>query len=285
MRRAYLAAPTAVSAANVPRSLARSARMVPVAEPIGELLRHARRDRGLTLEAASEATKIRARYLRALEAEDWDAMPAPAYARGFLRTYAAYLGLEADSVVEAYRRATEGAAAEPPPPPETPVPLAPGGWRGAGVPWRLVGAIAVVAVVVFLFVLGIVGGGGGGGGGGSSKQAAGHAHHHRHHPNRAAKPPPQPTEASVQIRSTSEVWVCLVNQAGKPLVNGEILPAGQTRGPFQASAFELNLGNGSVQMRADNRDFPVPASSSPLGYRITPSGVTPLDPSQRPTCT
>ena len=81
------------------------------------------------------------------------------------------------------------------------------------------------------------------------------------------------------------MWVCLVDQAGKPLINGEILGPGDTRGPFRAGAFELNLGNGSVQMRADDRDFAVPASSSPLGYRITPGGVSPLDPSSRPTCT
>jgi cytoskeleton protein RodZ len=253
-----------------------------VAEPIGELLRQAREARGLTVDAASEATKIRARYLRALEAEDWDAMPAPAYARGFLRTYAAYLGLDADGVVEEYRRATEAAPAEPPPAPEPPAPLVPGGWGRARVPWRLVGVGVVVAVVVFLFVLGIVGGGGGGGG---SPKHAGRSHHRHHHHKQAPKPPPQPTEASIQLRTTAEVWVCLVDESGKPLVNGEILPAGETRGPFRATTFDLNLGNGSVQMRADDRDFSVPPSSSPLGYRVTPSGVTPLDPAKRPTCT
>jgi cytoskeleton protein RodZ len=253
-----------------------------MSEPVGDLLREARRARGLTLEEASEATKIRARYLRALESEDWDAMPARAYARGFLRTYAAYLGLDADAVVESYRRATEAAAPEPPPAPEQPAPLAPGGWRPTTVPWRAIGVVAVAAVIVFLFVLGIVGGSGGGGG--SSKQAAGTHHRHRPH-HHANKPPPQPTEASVELRSTAEVWVCLVDQAGKPLINGEILAAGDSRGPFRASAFELNLGNGSVQMRADDRDFAVPPSSSPLGYRITPSGVSPLDPASRPTCT
>jgi cytoskeleton protein RodZ len=252
-----------------------------VAEPIGELLRRARRERGLTLEGASEATKIRARYLRALEAEDWDAMPAPAYARGFLRTYATYLGLDADSVVESYRRATEVAAAEAPAVPEHPPPLAGGGWRAIAVPWRAVGALVIVGVIVFLFVLGLVGGGGGGGG--RSTQAARHHHPHRHH--HAPKPPPQPTEASVQLRPTADVWVCLVDQTGKPLINGEILAPGDTRGPFRATSFELNLGNGSVEIRADNRNFAHPPSSSPLGYRITPTGVSPLDPSQRPTCT
>ena len=254
-----------------------------MAEPIGERLREARRARGLTVEAASDATKIRARYLRALEAEDWDAMPAPAYARGFLRTYSTYLGLDADAVVESYRRATEAAPAEAPTAPEPPPPLAAGGWRATAFPWRIAAAAAVAAVIIFLFVLGIVGGGGGGGG--PSTQATRHGHHHRHHHHRANQPPAQPTEASVQLRTTAEVWVCLVDQAGKPLIKGEILPPGQARGPFRASAFELNVGNGSIELRADDRPFAVPASSSPLGYRITPSGVTPLAPADRPTCT
>jgi hypothetical protein len=210
-------------------------------------------------------------------------MPAPAYARGFLRTYAAYLGLDADSVVEGYRRATEAATPEAhPAAPEPPAPLAAGGWRTRALPWRVVGAAAVAAAIVFLFVLGIVGGGGGGG---TSTQAGRHGHHHGHHHQRANNPPPQPTEASVQVRTTADVWVCLVDQTGKPLINGEILPGGQSRGPFRASAFELNIGNGSIDLRADDRAFAVPASSSPLGYRITPSGVSPLDPSKRPTCT
>ena len=70
--------------------------------PIGESLRRARTERGLELATVSEAIKIRVRYLRALEAEDWDALPAPAYARGFLRTYATYLGLDADQVLKVY---------------------------------------------------------------------------------------------------------------------------------------------------------------------------------------
>jgi hypothetical protein len=189
-------------------------------------------------------------------------------------------------VVEAYRRATEAAAvAEPPSIAEPAPPLAPGGLRGGGVPWRIVGALAIVAVIVFLFVLGIVGGGGGGGGGGSKQAARPHKKHHRHQHQQNPKPPPQPTVASVQLRTTAEVWVCLVDENGKALVNGEILPAGETRGPFRASAFELNIGNGSVEMQADDRNFAVPPSSSPLGYRITPSGVSPLDPADRPTCT
>ena len=48
-------------------------------------------------------TKIRAKYLRALENEEWDLLPGPTFVRSFLRTYAQALGLDAKALVEEYR--------------------------------------------------------------------------------------------------------------------------------------------------------------------------------------
>lgn len=61
---------------------------------IGERLIQAREERGLTLEDAERDTRISRRYLQALEDEAFDVIPAPVYARGFLRSYSQYLGLE-----------------------------------------------------------------------------------------------------------------------------------------------------------------------------------------------
>jgi transcriptional regulator with XRE-family HTH domain len=58
------------------------------------MLQRARQARGLTLEEVERDTRISRRYLQALENEDFGLLPAPVYARGFLRTYARYLGLE-----------------------------------------------------------------------------------------------------------------------------------------------------------------------------------------------
>lgn len=69
---------------------------------IGERLRNAREARGLTLSAAEGLTRIRAVYLQALEDEQFDRLPAPAYTRGYLRTYALALGLPANELVEMY---------------------------------------------------------------------------------------------------------------------------------------------------------------------------------------
>ena len=61
---------------------------------IGDRLRLARTDRRLTLEEAEQATRIGRRYLEALELGQYEVLPAPVYARGFMRSYAAYLGLD-----------------------------------------------------------------------------------------------------------------------------------------------------------------------------------------------
>lgn len=72
---------------------------------IGERLRNAREARRLTLEDASAQTRIRAAYLEALEAEAFDQLPGPIYAKGFLRVYAGVLGLDPDDLVAVYPEA------------------------------------------------------------------------------------------------------------------------------------------------------------------------------------
>jgi hypothetical protein len=58
--------------------------------PLGESLRSARSAKGLTLEDAERVTRIPRKYLEALELENFSILPAPVYARGFLRSYSQY---------------------------------------------------------------------------------------------------------------------------------------------------------------------------------------------------
>ncbi|MGN6445274.1 helix-turn-helix domain-containing protein [Amnibacterium sp.] len=69
---------------------------------IGNSLREVRERQGLGYPEIELATKIRAKYIRALEEEDFDSVPGDAYVRGFLRTYAEYLGLDGDVYVDEY---------------------------------------------------------------------------------------------------------------------------------------------------------------------------------------
>jgi cytoskeleton protein RodZ len=69
---------------------------------IGPALREARERRGLGLNQVETATAIRSRYLRALEDEEFDVLPGPTYAKGFLRAYAEYLGLDGDLFIDEF---------------------------------------------------------------------------------------------------------------------------------------------------------------------------------------
>jgi hypothetical protein len=69
---------------------------------IGNSLREARERQGLGYPEIELATKIRAKYIRALEEEDFTSIPGDAYIRGFLRSYAEYLGLDGDVYVDEY---------------------------------------------------------------------------------------------------------------------------------------------------------------------------------------
>ncbi|HHV61862.1 MAG TPA: helix-turn-helix domain-containing protein [Firmicutes bacterium] len=70
---------------------------------IGDILKTQRVARGLSLEEVQGATKIRHHHLVAMEAGDFDLLPGEVYARGFLRTYADYIGLDGGKIVEQYR--------------------------------------------------------------------------------------------------------------------------------------------------------------------------------------
>ncbi len=121
---------------------------------IGERLRNAREAKGLTLAAAETLTHIRALYLQALEEEQFDRLPATVYTRGYLRTYAATLGLNPDELIEAYPLAFDAPAQPLVPafPAEVPI-------RPAVPPSRVRRIIMIIggAVVLVFIVLILIG--------------------------------------------------------------------------------------------------------------------------------
>src|SRR3954453_16533307 len=74
---------------------------------IGETLREARMRRRIDMTEVETATKIRGKYLRALENEEWALLPGPTFVKSFLRRDAEYLGLDARLLVEEYRQRYE----------------------------------------------------------------------------------------------------------------------------------------------------------------------------------
>jgi len=71
---------------------------------LGERLRTAREEQGISISQAAVETRILQRYLIALEDGDYQHLPGDVYARGFIRNYATYLGLSAEELIELYRR-------------------------------------------------------------------------------------------------------------------------------------------------------------------------------------
>jgi cytoskeletal protein RodZ len=118
---------------------------------IGNSLREARLRQGLDLARVEDDTKIRARYLQALEDERFDVLPAETYVKGFLRTYAEYLGLDGHLYVDEFNSRFASSLEEPvvssPPPRRRPT-------RGTGsglVVVVLAGIVAVAVLVVVAF--------------------------------------------------------------------------------------------------------------------------------------
>src|SRR5512143_1164803 len=70
-----------------------------MAETIGQQLKQARLERHLSIETVVESTRIRAHYIEAIEADDYEALPSPVQARAFLRLYAQYLGCSLDELI------------------------------------------------------------------------------------------------------------------------------------------------------------------------------------------
>ncbi|HEY6608597.1 MAG TPA: RodZ domain-containing protein [Candidatus Limnocylindria bacterium] len=80
---------------------------------LGEVLRAAREAKGVDLVRVERETKIRERYLAALEEGEYRELPGAVYTRGFLRNYGAYLGLDSEYLIDLYRLETSSAPAEP----------------------------------------------------------------------------------------------------------------------------------------------------------------------------
>lgn len=246
---------------------------------IGGILREARNRRRLDLSEVEDAIKIRMRYLLAMENEEWDVLPGGAYTRGFIRTYASYLGLDGDRIAQDFRNAVGdgGPAARV----EPAVPLRRPSAR-ARVPGRAVAVFLIGGLIAAMVVIGSLSGGGGGGpsaprGRGTTPvrdSAAGSA------------PAPAPSKVVVRLTATAEVWVCLLDAHGTRLINGQILEEGAEEGPFRSSRFLLSLGNGQIALVVGNRAVSVPETGSPIGYRIDSGGrLNTLSEAERPTCT
>jgi cytoskeleton protein RodZ len=238
-------------------------------------------------------TKIRAKYLRALENEEWSLLPGPTFVKSFLRTYAQALNLDGRALVEEYRLHQEGPADSAFDPivstPQRTRRRIPGSRPSRG---YMLSVGAVCLVIVVLIVLLATGGGSSKNGSGSSRSATakgqGHGTHSSSHAGAVAtggRTPSQSSFVALSLKPSAEVYVCLIGDNGRRLIPGTLLAPGVSTPTYHARRFEITLGNNNVTMYVDGRARTVPASTQAIGYSLTKAnGRHLLAAGELPTC-
>jgi cytoskeletal protein RodZ len=256
---------------------------------IGESLREARMRARIDVSEIEAKTKIRAKYLRALENEEWGLLPGPTFVKSFLRTYAQALGLDGKALVEEYRlnhEAPTDTALEPVmASPRRPRAQPGAGGRTPNGPSRAYMALVavIVAIIVLLIVALISGGSSTKNSSTNSSHASSHKRAHSHHAAGAGTG--APAVVSLSLRPQATVYVCLLGDGGRKLIPGLELQPGATTPTYHARRFQITLGNSSVTMFIDGRARSVPPSSEAIGYSITKAaGRRTLPAGRLPTC-
>jgi len=239
----------------------------------------------MDLAAAARETNIRERYLRALEQEDLGALPDPAYARAFLRLYAAALDLDAEELIAAWLPAAEGRLAEAearphgPDPGVEPPPAKPGRYRA----WIAV-PVAVVALAVALTVLLSDGTEERSGDRASPREAGSDRGYGAFEATRAlggqrdrsdGEPGQAPSSAggfALGISVNSPVRACLLGDE-KTLIPDQVLEPGFSE-RFEAGSFQLRFPDGfdpeSLDASAGGPPLTLPDTEGPSAFAFTP---------------
>jgi cytoskeleton protein RodZ len=239
---------------------------------IGETLREARMRQRLDIADVEDRTKIRAKYLRALENEEFGMLPGPTFVKTFLRTYAEMLGLDPHVLVEEYRAGFERED-------EIEQPLGPPAVAGRDRrhgprvgPGSLV-LFVLVAIVAVLVAIGLASDDGDG------EQAVAPE---TTRPETQAQPPPEPARprrVSVRVTPSTPTYVCVDRGAGTPVVFEDTIDSAQT---FRGKRIRVNLGKRDVQLRMNGKPVKVTPGPDPVGFAFTPRRARELPSGERP---
>ena len=238
---------------------------------IGNSLREARLRQGLDFPEIEQATKIRAKYLRALEVEQFDSLPAQTYVKGFLRSYAEYLGLDGQLYVDEYN--SRYVTGEDEPPVRAPRARPPSRAHRRVESNLVVGALIGIAVVAAL-VIGawkISDSGTTGSPGAVDRPAA---------PIRpvGAEPDkrPKPTTIEVVVKATTgSCWMEVHENsaAGRQLFQGTLERGRSQR--FVAKKLIVTAGRPeNLSIRVDGRPTAIPGRISPATLTVGRRGIT-----------
>ena len=218
----------------------------------------------VNIEELEQSTKIRAKYLRALENEEFGLLPGPTYVKSFLRTYAEKLGLDPQLLVEEFKAQYE----EPEPVEFQPMPT-PGRDRRRRPPPVRFGpgaaiTVAVLALLAFLLVLGLTGGED------EPERSVdrGPETTQRQQTTTPAAPAP-PKRVEMRVIPALPTYVC-VDRGPEEIVFEGTLDAPQT---FRAPrVIRVNLGKRSAQLRVNGEPVQFENSPEPIGFEFNRNG-------------
>ncbi|HEX2701996.1 MAG TPA: helix-turn-helix domain-containing protein [Solirubrobacteraceae bacterium] len=251
---------------------------------IGPMLREARMHAGLDITDVEERTKVRAKYLRALENEEWSLLPGTAFTKGFLRSYAELLGLDARLLIDEYKRQWEvphELAVNPVRPTIGPELRDRGRARRGR--WVAMGASVVVIALALVLVGHLFG---------PASTSGGDVNHGSALGGATKGPSNGPTGAttatltscaetagggtptgcvSLRIEPVAALYVCLVGDE-RVRIDGHTLA--RAAGPFHAHKFVLTLGSDTATLVVNGRRKSIPTASGALRYSITAKRLT-----------
>jgi hypothetical protein len=216
---------------------------------IGPSLREARSRRGLSPGDVQQAIRIRERYLTAIEEEHWELLPGDAYTKGFLRTYAEFLGLDGNLYVDEFNARYAHRDEER----FVPSPLAPVASPGVGLLRPLLAIGAIVAAIAAVAAWQLRGNGGTGTGGKATAAAPPAATTGSQPTAKPTKPATRPTTVAATPASAprraflsatrGRVWLLVRagGASGKVLFEG-ILDQGKTLPVSLAQSVWVRVG-------------------------------------------
>jgi cytoskeleton protein RodZ len=243
---------------------------------IGETLREARMRQRLDIADVEQRTKIRAKYLRALENEEFGMLPGPTFVKTFLRTYAEMLGLDPHVLVEEYRASYEGEdelELQPLAPPSA----ARGRPRGPRLGPGMVALLVLVGVVAILVAIGLLSDDSGGGGEQAARTETTTTERTTTQPKKQKPAPPK--RVRLRVVPALPTYICVDRGLGTPIVFTDTIDAPQT---FRGKRLRVNLGRRDIQLRINGKRVQVTPGPNPVGFAFTPTHTRELPSGERP---
>jgi len=218
-------------------------------------------------------TKIRAKYLRALENEEFGMLPGPTFVKTFLRTYAEMLGLDPHVLVEEYRANYER---------DDDLDLQPlGPTTVAGRDRRHgprfgPGSLALVALVAILGVLLAIGLASDDGGDDLAERPATTEERTATQPEEEPAPP---RRVALRVVPATPTYICVDRGAGTPVLFTDTIEEAQT---FRGRRLRVNLGKRDVRLTMNGKPVEVTPGPDPVGFAFTPTRTRELPIGERP---